>query len=63
MSIRDRLIATQHDEPDLARRLGADSLAYLSNESMFEALDATRMAFCDACFTGETKRPLVPPGR
>jgi amidophosphoribosyltransferase len=59
------LIATHHDENDLARLLGADSVAYLSNEAMFEALDVPRSAFCDACFTGEAKvgAGLVPLGR
>jgi amidophosphoribosyltransferase len=59
------LAATHHDAGGLARLFGADSLAYLPNAAMFEALEVPRAGFCDACFSGEHKvgKGLVPLGR
>ncbi|MFM2151809.1 MAG: Amidophosphoribosyltransferase [Pseudomonadota bacterium] len=58
------LAATHHDAGGLARLFGADSLAYLPNTAMFEALDVPPDAFCDACFSGVPKvGALVPLGR
>jgi amidophosphoribosyltransferase len=38
---------------EIARELGADSLAYLSLEGVYEAIRGTRETHCDACFSGE----------
>jgi amidophosphoribosyltransferase len=59
------LAATHHDADGLARLFGADSLAYLPNAAMFEALDVPSDAFCDACFSGVPKAGtgLVTLGR
>ena len=37
----------------MARELGADSLAYLSLDGVYEAIGSSRATHCDACFTGE----------
>jgi amidophosphoribosyltransferase len=38
---------------DIARELGADSLAYLSLDGVYEAVGTPREIHCDACFSGE----------
>ena len=38
---------------EIAEELGADSLAYLSLEGVYEAVGTPREVHCDACFTGE----------
>jgi len=39
----------------------ADSLGYLSEKGMYEAVRAETRSFCDACFTGEYLVQLAPP--
>jgi amidophosphoribosyltransferase len=51
------MIAHNRTEAEVAAELGADSLAYLSLEGVYEAIGAEREAHCDACFSGEY--PLV----
>ena len=46
---------------EIADELGADSLAYLSLEGVYEAIGSPRETHCDACFTGEY--PLEGPSR
>jgi amidophosphoribosyltransferase len=53
MSTRQEMIAHDRSVADVARELGADSLAYLSLEGLYEAIGSTRETHCDACFTGE----------
>jgi amidophosphoribosyltransferase len=53
MSTRQEMIAHDRSVEDVARELGADSLAYLSLEGLYEAIGSTRETHCDACFTGE----------
>jgi amidophosphoribosyltransferase len=53
MSTRQEMIAHDRSVADVARELGADSLAYLSLEGLYEAIGSTRDTHCDACFTGE----------
>jgi amidophosphoribosyltransferase len=53
MSTRQEMIAHDRSVADVAKELGADSLAYLSLEGLYEAIDSTRATHCDACFTGE----------
>jgi amidophosphoribosyltransferase len=53
MSTRQEMIAHDRTVEDVARELGADSLAYLSLEGLYEAIGSTRETHCDACFTGE----------
>jgi amidophosphoribosyltransferase len=53
MSTRQEMIAHDRTVAQVARELGADSLAYLSLEGLYEAIGSTRDTHCDACFTGE----------
>jgi amidophosphoribosyltransferase len=52
---RDELIASHHEVDAIARRVTADSLAYLSIEGLHQATGSTSgdaRRLCDACFTG-----------
>jgi amidophosphoribosyltransferase len=49
---QDQLIAATKSVQEIARHIGVDSLAYLSQEGMFEAASSTGVNFCSACFTG-----------
>jgi amidophosphoribosyltransferase len=53
MSTREEMIAHGREVEEIARELGADSLAYLSLEGVYEALGADRSTHCDACFSGD----------
>jgi amidophosphoribosyltransferase len=59
MSTREEMIAHNKTEAEIAAELGADSLAYLSLDGVYEAIGTPREAHCDACFTGEY--PLGDP--
>ncbi len=50
---QDQLIAAQLSTEEISRRLGVDSLAYLSWEGMMLATREDPETFCSACFTGE----------
>ena len=50
------LISSNHDTQEICKEIGADSLAFISVEGMFEALRACnpeQYGFCKGCFTGE----------
>ena len=53
MSTREEMVAHGRDVPEIARELGADSLAYLSIDGVYEAIGTPRNVHCDACFTGQ----------
>jgi len=53
MSTREEMIAHGRTEAEVATELGADSLAYLSLEGVYRALDGERATHCDACFSGD----------
>ncbi len=53
MSTSEEMIAHNRSVKEIADELGADSLAYLSLEGVYEAVGTPREAHCDACFTGE----------
>ena len=50
---KEELIASNHSIKEIEKFIGADSLAYLSNEGMFSAVGENRDKFCDACFSCE----------
>ncbi len=56
---RDELIAARHSVEEIRQFLGADSLGYLSLESMREAVEDTEGKFCTACYTGSYPTELV----
>lgn len=50
------LISSAHDVEEIRKEIGADSLAFISVEGMFEALrscNPNSYGFCKGCFTGE----------
>jgi amidophosphoribosyltransferase len=50
---RGELIASAHTVEEIRERIGADSLAYLSNDGLLAAVgDATGDRHCTACFSG-----------
>ncbi len=52
MSTREEMIAHGRTVDEVAAEIGADSLAYLSIEGVYEAVGTPREVHCDACFTG-----------
>jgi amidophosphoribosyltransferase len=59
---REQLIAAQHSVAEIAKRIGVDSLGYISLEGMLGAVPGGPGGFCHACFSGQypTKPPSVP---
>ncbi|HWG59874.1 MAG TPA: amidophosphoribosyltransferase [Candidatus Acidoferrales bacterium] len=56
---RDELIAAQHSVEEIRNFLGADSLGYLSLQSLREAVEDTEKKFCTSCYTGSYPTELV----
>ncbi|NWH07136.1 MAG: amidophosphoribosyltransferase, partial [Alphaproteobacteria bacterium] len=61
---RDKLMAATMSIEDMCRKIGADSLGFISIEGLYRAVgEARRNAvvpqFCDACFTGEYPTTLT----
>jgi amidophosphoribosyltransferase len=52
MHSREEMIAHQRTIDEIAEHVGADSLAYLSLDSVYEAIGTPAEDHCDACFTG-----------
>ena len=55
---RGKLLAARHDVAEMARLIGADSLAFISIDGLYQALGKAggrgdKPAYCDACFTGD----------
>ncbi|WP_430788448.1 amidophosphoribosyltransferase [Virgibacillus flavescens] len=64
MSTRDELIAANNTIDEIAEIIGADSLAYLSEEGLARAIvreDVPNQGICTACFTG--KYPVKEKGQ
>lgn len=52
MSAREEMVAHNRTVDEIAVEIGADSLAYLSMEGVYEAVGTPASIHCDACFTG-----------
>jgi len=52
---QSELIAATHTLDEVRDYIGADSLAYLSIEGMYKAVEASRELHCDACFSSVYK--------
>jgi len=50
---RQELIASTHDELQIATYVTADTLGYLSLAGLYAAVGEGRETFCDACFSGD----------
>jgi amidophosphoribosyltransferase len=61
--VRKELIAATHTVDEIVKYITADSLGYLSEKGMHEAVRAEPRTFCDACFTGEYLVQLTPPSQ
>jgi amidophosphoribosyltransferase len=52
MSTHEEMVAHDRTIEEIATELGANSLAYLSMEAVYEAVGTPAERHCDACFTG-----------
>jgi amidophosphoribosyltransferase len=53
MATREELIAADKSVEEIGEEIEADSLAYLSNEAVADALDTSKADLCMGCVTGE----------
>jgi amidophosphoribosyltransferase len=58
------LLAAQYDLEAMAKHIGVDTLAFISNDGLYRALgekgrEMTAPQYCDACFTGDYPIPLI----
>ncbi len=58
MPTKGELIGSRLEIPEIAERLGVDSLGYLSLEGMVDAVPDAG-PYCTACFSGDYPAPLV----
>ena len=58
MPTREELIGANQSVEEIREHLGVESLGYLSMEGMRESV-AEHGPFCDACWTGDYRAPLV----
>ena len=56
---KQELIAANHTTEEIRRFVEADSLGYLSLDSLSHAVGDTRNRYCYSCYTGEYPTPLV----
>jgi amidophosphoribosyltransferase len=64
---KDELIAANRNNDEIAEKLGADSVKYLSIEGLLRAVNFTKeqmgenepTGHCTACLTGEYPVPIV----
>ncbi len=61
---REKLLASHMSVEEMARFIGADSLAFLSIDGLYRAMgekarNPRAPQYCDACFTGDYAIPLV----
>jgi amidophosphoribosyltransferase len=60
--LRSELIAAAHSVEEIRRFIGADSLAYLSQEGLLAAVgDPAEERFCTACFSGRYPVEVAQP--
>ncbi|MCL2062291.1 MAG: amidophosphoribosyltransferase [Firmicutes bacterium] len=55
----DKLIANNLSLDEICRKIGADSLGYISIEGLKRACGKNKRSFCTACFTGENGKKSV----
>lgn len=49
----EELMANRMDLDEMCKAIGADSLAFVSNEGLYRAIGQPRENHCDACFSGD----------
>ncbi len=52
------LMANRMTQEEMCRAIGADSLAFVSREGLYRAIDRPCESHCDACFSGEYPVPV-----
>ena len=59
---KEQLIAANNSVAEIARKIGVDSLGYISLDGMLQSVPNGPDGFCHACFSGQypTKPPSVP---
>jgi amidophosphoribosyltransferase len=62
MSTREEMIAHGKTVEEVAEMLGADSLAYVSLEGVYGAIEGDSATHCDACFSGNYPLPVAEEG-
>ncbi len=60
ISSRENLVAANHTVAETAKIIGADTLGYLSTDSVFKLNDRPVGGFCAACFTGDYPTECAP---
>lgn len=50
--MKEHLIANNHSVEEIRKAIGADSLGYLSINSLKDTIPCSDKGYCDACFTG-----------
>ncbi|MCM1578313.1 MAG: amidophosphoribosyltransferase [Ruminococcus sp.] len=55
---KENLIACKMSVPEICEMIGADSLGYLSVDSVNRLAENSDCAFCDGCFTGNYPAPV-----
>jgi amidophosphoribosyltransferase len=56
--VREELLAAYSDTAEIAARLDADSIAYLSLEGLFQTIGVAGSELCAACLTGHYPVPI-----
>jgi amidophosphoribosyltransferase len=57
---RQELIAANHSVEEIRRFVQADTLGYLSLDSLSKAVADTEKRYCYACYTGAYPTPIIP---
>ncbi len=60
---KEDLIASTKTSDEICRFIGADTLGFLSPDSLREIAGECRLGFCDACFTGNYPLDVSDPSR
>ena len=59
MSSYGQLIGSNHDEKEIAKIIGADTVCYQSIENMVKAIGCSQNELCTACITGKYPTPIA----
>lgn len=60
---KEDLIAAERTPEEICRYIGADSLGFLSAESLSQIAKECKLGFCDACFTGRYPLEITDTSR
>ncbi|MEG0978755.1 MAG: amidophosphoribosyltransferase, partial [Oscillospiraceae bacterium] len=60
ISSKEHLVACRMTQEEIRKSIGADSLGYLSVDSLKQIAYESELEFCDACFTGDYPTEIPP---